>query len=583
MHRICKRWTSTICGEFPGAARRGRAIEVIRVLDRTDRARLDLGRDSRRTLRARRLLIRRCMRLSIPLALWLTASAALAKPYTQTAPSMSSYVQSHGFKTPTNPNADLNSLHPLAHRQLEAFLLEGAEAGAKVGDPVLLAWFAAADASLAPWRLSNCGDYDWDIDTDCDVLPWGPSLWQVGLGVQVSDHNGDIAQAFAVSHPNHSPKSVGDEVLKLAAQSLSFPSGVSVAALAANPGAITQGRHNSYWLATLARDMRVSAYLETPSASSWPCYRSGYPSWCNWYREPAHWQEYSDVLSMVIRSWNSIQSQWKSALVRDVIVDDASSAFSLSGSASADGKGGWRGRFTWAKTASSASVVATWSTELPVAGSWEVSAFVPYSDHAALAHAKLEVTASDGTHSTFVDQSVAGGDFHAVGTYHFESAAKVVGTNAGGTGKNVGFDALRFRLVSPTPDGGGGGNGNGVDAGPGKGAGGSSGTAGAASSADASTAGSGGAASDKDDVDAGAAGSSWVTGEFLDASAPPHDAVVGATPIPEPASSCTLAPSGEARLPGAMAAALSFAVLSASRRAGRRAPAPSTSRVQRPR
>ena len=48
------------------------------------------------------------------------------------------------------------------------------------GDPVLLAWFAAADASLAPWHLTNCGDTNYQIGYDC---PW-PTQWQVGLAAR---------------------------------------------------------------------------------------------------------------------------------------------------------------------------------------------------------------------------------------------------------------------------------------------------------------------------------------------------------------------------------------------------------------
>lgn len=76
-------------------------------------------------------------------------SESKAERYTQPAGSMSSYIQSFGFKTPTDSQANLDAYTPQAHRQLEAYLLEGASAAAKTGDPVMVARFAAADASLA--------------------------------------------------------------------------------------------------------------------------------------------------------------------------------------------------------------------------------------------------------------------------------------------------------------------------------------------------------------------------------------------------------------------------------------------------
>ena len=56
------------------------------------------------------------------------ARGALAAPYTKPAPPDSQYVQSLGFSMPTDPTANLDALSPDAHTQLEAYLLEGAEA-----------------------------------------------------------------------------------------------------------------------------------------------------------------------------------------------------------------------------------------------------------------------------------------------------------------------------------------------------------------------------------------------------------------------------------------------------------------------
>ena len=437
-----------------------------------------------------------------------------AKPHLAPAPSMSAYVTSHGFKPSSNPGANLSALSPIAHAQLELFLLEGAEAGAKTGDPVLLAWFAVADASLASWRLTNCGDYNFDIDYDCDVMPWGGNIWQVGLGVQVTDHYAGVAAAFAWAHPGRSAKEVGDEVFALAAQKKSFPASVTVASLAANPGGITQGMHNSYWISALQRDLRVSAYLESPPATTWPCYRAGYPGWCAWYRQPSKWQEYSDVLSMVIRSWDQIQGKWKAAKTPDVIVDDASKGFSTSAATSADGKNGWRGRYAWAPAAPSPNLVGTWTAKLPVAGKWTVSAFVPYGNHATVSAAKYVVHANDGQHELSLDQSQVGGSFHDLGSFEFGTTAKVTLGNQGSSGQYVGFDALRFHWLAaatkPPVDGGGGvgsgGAGSGGAGSSGAGSGGVDGGAGGSAGAGAESALGGAAGSAGEANAAGAAG-----------------------------------------------------------------------------
>lgn len=458
-----------------------------------------------------------------------TPRVAATKPFVAPAPALSTYVASHGFKPASNPNANLSALSPMAHSQLEVFLLEGAEAGAQTGDPVLLAWFAAADASLAPWRLTNCGDYNYDIDYDCNVVPWGGNIWQVGLGVQVSDHYGDVAKAFAWAHPNRTTKDVGDEVFRLAAQSKAFPSSVTVAALAASPGGTTQGMHNSYWLSALERDLRVSAYLESSDTNSWPCYRAGYPAWCAWYRQPNKWQEYSDVLSMVIRSWNQIQDQWQSAKVPDVIVDDAAAGFSSSAPLLADGKGGWRGRYAWVAASSSATVLGTWSAKLPVAGKWTVSAFVPYGNHATVSAGKLVVQALDGQHAVNVDQSQIGGSFQKLGSFAFGTSAKVTLSTLGAPGEYVGFDALRFHLVEATtepPTDGGTDGGSGGTGGKASSSGGTGGKTGSGGAGGAGAVGAdGGSDADPSDPElggaaGGGAGEAGTAGGSGDASAP---------------------------------------------------------------
>jgi len=318
---------------------------------------------------------------------------------------------------------------------------------------VLLAWFAAADASLTPFWLTNCGDYNWDINYDCDVKPWGTHIWQVGLGVQVSDHYHDIAQAFSTAHPGATPESVGNEVLRLAGQTLTFPSGTTVAALAASPGSVTQGRHNSYWLATLMRDLPVSAYLEAPAATRWPCYLASAPTWCSYYRQTANWQAYSNVLSQVIVSWGRILDRWAHAQVPDVIVDDMSPGILISGSPTVSIKGGWRGHFYSAPSASS-GITGTWSAALPTPGDWAVSAFVPYATGGA-AGARMVIHASNGDFPVTLDESATGGRFVELGTYRFGTAATV--TLASGAAAGVRWDALRFHLVMPSgaTDGGG--------------------------------------------------------------------------------------------------------------------------------
>jgi len=467
---------------------------------------------------------RRAARLGLTLgtglAMLLGASESKAERYTQPAGSMSSYIQSFGFKTPTDSQANLDAYTPQAHRQLEAYLLEGASAAAKTGDPVMVAWFAAADASLAPWRLTNCGDYNYDLDYDCPVLPWGDNIWQVGLAVQVSDSYGRAVKAFSETHPNQTPEAVGNAVLENAAQGMTFPAGIGVSGLASAPGEMTAGRHNSYWLSVLLRDMAMSAYLEGPAATDWDCFKTSYPSWCGWYRQPSNWQHYSDVLSMLIVSWNQIQAEWDAAIVDDVIVDDVDTGFTAPAGVSVEGKGGWRGHYSWASATSPAKMTGTWKATLPVAGQWTVSAFIPYANHATASKAKVTVEAQDGAHAATLDESQTGGRFVKLGTYWFGTTAVVRMTNEGGAGEYVGWDAMRFHLVQkaapdagvPTEAGAGGTAGAG-------GAGGSGGTGGSAG--DGGTGGSDAGAKDAGSQggSAGAAGSKADAGGKSDAAA----------------------------------------------------------------
>src|SRR5262249_2567257 len=154
--------------------------------------------------------------------------------------------------------------------------------------------------------------------------------------------------------------------------------------------------------------MALGAYLEAPPATAWPCYKPGYPGWCGYYRVQANWQAYSDVLSEVIVSWNQIQKDWAGALVPDVIVDDMSPGFTLSGNASRAPKGGWRGHFVHAPASATATHTGTWTATLK-AGTWRVSAFIPYSNAATAPDMTMTIEASDGPHAVPFDESKKGG------------------------------------------------------------------------------------------------------------------------------------------------------------------------------
>ena len=164
----------------------------------------------------------------------------------------------------------------------------------------------------------------------------------MGLGCQVTDDYTGVAGALTATHPGESAQSVGQSVLDLAAQNLSFPA-IDANTLAASPSSTTSGMENGYWLATLMRDMRVSAYLEAPPATAWTCYQTGAPSWSLYVTNK---QTYSDALSEVIVSSNQIQASSAAALTPDVIVDDMSSDCAIYGVADTGWTGGWRGPFS---------------------------------------------------------------------------------------------------------------------------------------------------------------------------------------------------------------------------------------------
>src|SRR5262249_24081560 len=156
-----------------------------------------------------------------------------------------------------------------------------------------------------------------------------------------------VPAALAATHPGQSAQAVGQVVLDLAAEALTFPN-IDANTLAQDPAGSTNGMGNAYWLATLMRDMALGAYPESPPATQWPCYLSGAPSWCSYYQQQANWQSYSDVLSEVINSWNQIETSWAAALTPDVIVDDYSSGFVVDAGTTPHGIHGWRGRFVYA-------------------------------------------------------------------------------------------------------------------------------------------------------------------------------------------------------------------------------------------
>src|SRR5262249_48172530 len=151
-----------------------------------------------------------------------------------------------------------------------------------------------------------------------------------------------------------------------------------------------------------------------------------------------------------ITSWNQIEASRSAALTPDVIVDDASSGFTVDPGTTPHGIHGWRGRFVYANAGGSV-ITGTWTTPSLAAGVWHGSIFQPYSTYATAKGIPVTIHASDGPHTVSFDEAISGGKFTDLGDFHFDAGpAKVTMTNQASSGL-VGWDAVRFHAKSLDP------------------------------------------------------------------------------------------------------------------------------------
>ncbi len=145
-----------------------------------------------------------------------------------------------------------------------------------------------------------------------------------------------------------------------------------------------------------------------------------------------------------------------------VVVDDDDVGFQRSGPATRHDSGGFRASFWYAPASATPTTSATWTPDVPQTGVYEIAAFIPYSYHATSTVAPFTVLAHGATDTTTQDQSIIGGDFHALfggrGFKLVEGGAARLELHNGTaeSGVDVAFDAIRFRQIAEIGDAGAG-------------------------------------------------------------------------------------------------------------------------------
>ena len=232
------------------------------------------------------------------------------------------------------------------------------------------------------------------------------------------DYTG-VAGALTATHPGESAQLVGQSVLDLAAQNLSFPA-IDADTLAASPSSTTSGMENGYW----ARDAHAGHARERlPGSAAGDGLDLLPDGGAELVRLRRHQQ--ADLQRRALRGDRLLQSHrsqasWAAALTPDVIVDDMSSDCAIPrGRRHRMELGGWRVTFSTRRPppARRPARPRTRRRWRPAPGSSSVP--VPYSSDYQATTATAHLTASDGPHVATLDETQPGGRFYALGSYHF--------------------------------------------------------------------------------------------------------------------------------------------------------------------
>jgi murein DD-endopeptidase MepM/ murein hydrolase activator NlpD len=144
--------------------------------------------------------------------------------------------------------------------------------------------------------------------------------------------------------------------------------------------------------------------------------------------------------------------------------DSGFSSFSYTGTQdlqSFDGTWGWPVYFKATETTAS-KVAARWAPQLPRSGRYELAAFIP-ARHASTQNARYKIHGVKGTTSEVlvtIDQTKHRNEWVTLGVFEFDKATINAGhvflnDLTGETGKEIAFDAIRWRVVIDAPTGGG--------------------------------------------------------------------------------------------------------------------------------
>lgn len=222
-------------------------------------------------------------------------------------------------------------------RLLLAYLTNGGVVGAAASlgpppryDTLLTIWWALFEG-IDPFNKVNCMDGNagghFSATSDCKypVCTSKYKLWQVGYGEIVCDQVGsDMVwkwQAIRGLFPGETPRSVGQRVLAstAGAASLSFPD-VSWDVLISWIGSTRRyagttvlgdtlsGRTKLFWVATLVRHPKISAYLR--GLASFPCWRpeGSSISWCQVSFYVNGKPRGTDLMCGVVDAWRNLAS-----------------------------------------------------------------------------------------------------------------------------------------------------------------------------------------------------------------------------------------------------------------------------------
>lgn len=226
----------------------------------------------------------------------------------QPAPNFSEFITKYGFNNPLGTGSPTVSNYPDAF----AVAAEAAQKWSRSGlDPQIVLWWNFFDtkAPYDSYHYSNCGNRDYDVNTNCDLT--GGVAWQLGYGVQFAQYRRIPEAMGAIYGSAGSPgvtQAVGQEVLRQAGQSQTFPA-ISVLSLVDSYSTIGDAQ-SKYWLSVLMRDPAISAYIisRVLYSASQPLFKTNVWNWPPPGYYETRWPNASNLMNDIVNYWNTLTS-----------------------------------------------------------------------------------------------------------------------------------------------------------------------------------------------------------------------------------------------------------------------------------